>query len=213
MLGIGTLLKRSKAGTQRAAEFDFSVFFGYCSGVIQFLIGASVSLFLLPATFVVAQEAGKPVIFKVSTQDFVKPTKWVEQKTASRMRAAQFGVPGKDGKVAGECIFFYFGPGQGGGAQANLQRWVNQFSKDPKPKHKVEDVKVGKTAVAYLYCEGTFMSGPPFGGAKVAKPNYAMVATVLGTKPGYIFVKMTGPKEVVDAEVVAFRKMIESGLK
>ncbi len=168
---------------------------------------------LLPTVSIAAQEVAKPVTFKVSTQTFTKPAKWVEQKTASRMRAAQFGVSGKNGKPAGECVFFYFGPGQGGGAQANLQRWVNQFAKDPKPKFKVEDAKVGETSVAYLYCEGTFMSGPPFGGAKVAKPNYAMTAAVLGTKPGYIFVKMTGPKEAVDGARVAFKKMIESGLK
>ena len=168
---------------------------------------------LLPTGSIIAEEKAKPVTFKVSMQTFTKPAKWVEQKTASRMRAAQFGVPGKNGKPAGECVFFYFGPGQGGGAQANLQRWVNQFSKDPKPKFKVEDAKVGETAVAYLYCEGTFMSGPPFGGAKVAKPNYAMAAAVLGTKPGYIFVKMTGPKEAIDTAKVAFKKMIESGLK
>jgi hypothetical protein len=57
------------------------------------------------------------------------------------------------------------------------------------------------------------MSGPPFGGAKVPKKDYGMAAAVLGTKPGYIFVKMTGPKEAVDGVRVAFKKMIESGLK
>lgn len=168
---------------------------------------------LLPIGPVIAEEEAKPVTFKVSTRTFTKPDKWLGQKTASRMRAAQFGVPGKDGKPAGECVFFYFGPGQGGGAQANLQRWINQFAKAPKPKFNIEDAKVAETSVAYLYCEGTFMSGPPFGGAKVAKPNYAMIAAVLGTKPGYIFVKMTGPKEAVDGARVAFKKMIESGLK
>jgi hypothetical protein len=206
-------LKKLRAGTRLAHEFDFSVFFGLGSDMMKFYIYTSTCAFLLLTGLVGAQETVKSVAFKVNAQTFVKPAKWVEQKTSSRMRAAQFGVPGKDGKMAAECIFFYFGPGQGGGAQANLQRWVNQFSKNPKPKHKVEDAKVGETAVAYLYCEGTFMSGPPFGGAKVAKPNYAMAAAVLGTKPGYVFVKMTGPKEVVDAAMVAFRKMIESGLK
>jgi hypothetical protein len=177
------------------------------------LTGVFMGAILLPASCVIAQEKAKPVTFKVSAQTFTKPSKWIEQKTASRMRAAQFGVLGKDGKPAGECVFFYFGPGQGGGARANLQRWVNQFAQDPTPKFKVEDAKVGETDVAYLYCEGTFMSGPPIGGAKDAKPNYAMAAAVLGTKPGYIFVKMTGPKEAVDAARVPFRKMVESGLK
>jgi len=181
--------------------------------MIKLLNNALMGAILLATSSVIAQEKAKPVTFKVSVQTFTKPAKWVGQKTASRMRAAQFGVPGKGGKVTCECVFFYFGPGQGGGAEANLRRWINQFAGDPKPKHKAEEAMVGKTSVAYLYCEGTFMSGPPFGGVKVAKPNYAMAAAVLGTKPGYIFVKMTGPKETVDAAQVSFRKMIESGLK
>jgi hypothetical protein len=129
------------------------------------------------------------------------------------MRAAQFTVPGKAKADAAECVFFYFGPGEAGGAQANLQRWVQQFAADPKPVIKMEDAKHGETPVVYLFAEGTFMSGPPFGGAKVPKKDYGMAAAVLGTKPGYIFVKMTGPKATVEAARADFKKMIESGLK
>jgi len=160
-----------------------------------------------------ASPAAKPEKFKVSVQTFVKPAKWATQKTASRMRAAQFGVPGAKGQEAAECVFFYFGPGAGGGAQANLQRWAKQFAAEPKPKFKVEEAKIADTPVAYLFGEGTFMKGPPFGGAKVPKKDYGMAAAVLGTQPGYIFVKMTGPKAVVEAAKVDFKKMIEAALK
>jgi hypothetical protein len=177
--------------------------------VVRAIIGAT----LLLAVGLGAQEAPKPAPFKVSTQTFLQPAKWVAQKTSSRMRAAQFGVPGEKGKPAGECVFFYFGPGQGGGAQVNLQRWVKQFAPEPKPTFKVEETKVGDTPVAYLFGEGTFMMGPPSGGAKVAHKDYGMAAAVLGTKPGYIFVKLTGPKAMVDAAKADFKKMIESALK
>jgi hypothetical protein len=40
-----------------------------------------------------------------------------------------------------------------------------------------------------------------------------MAAAVLGVKPGYIFVKMTGPKEIVEKARPDFKKMVESGLK
>ena len=46
-------------------------------------------------------------------------------------------------------------------------------------------MKVGETPVAFLFANGTFMDGPPFGGAKVPK-EHGMAAVVLGTKPGYI---------------------------
>ena len=192
-----------------AASADFRYALDMMKLVIRTLIGSA----LLLAVGLSAQEAPKPVAFKVSAQTFLKPAKWVAQKTASRMRAAQFGVPGEKGKEGGECVFFYFGPGQGGGAQANLQRWVKQFAAEPKPKFKVEEAKVGGTPVAYLFGDGTFMKGPPFGGAKVPKKNYGMAAAVLGAKPGYIFVKLIGPKAVVDAAKADFKKMIESGLK
>jgi hypothetical protein len=160
-----------------------------------------------------AADAAKPMVFKVSVQSFTAPAKWKSTPTASRMRAAQFTVPGKAKADAAECVFFYFGPGQAGGAQANLQRWVQQFAADPKPVIKTEEAKHGETPVVYLFAEGTFMSGPPFGGAKVPKKDYGMAAAVLGTKPGYIFVKMTGPNATVEAARADFKKMIESGLK
>jgi len=160
-----------------------------------------------------AADAPKPEVFKVSTHTFTAPAKWKSTPTGSRMRAAQFTVPGKAKADAAECVLFYFGPGQAGGAAANLQRWVGQFALDPKPIIKTEEAKYGETPVVYLFAEGTFMSGPPFGGAKVPKKNHGMTAAVLGTKPGYIFVKLTGPKATVEAAKADFKKMIESGLK
>jgi len=152
---------------------------------------------------------------KVSAQTFTAPEKWKSEKTSSSMRAAQFKISGKEGQEPAECVFFYFGPGAAGGAKANLDRWANQFAKEPKPVFKVEQPKpeAGGVQVVYLFAEGTFMSGPPFGGAKVPKKNYGMAAAVLGVKPGYIFVKMTGPKEIVEKARPAFKKMVESGLK
>ncbi|MDP6904636.1 MAG: hypothetical protein QF406_09345 [Verrucomicrobiota bacterium] len=150
---------------------------------------------------------------KVSAQTFTAPEKWKSEKTSSSMRAAQFKISGKEGQESAECVFFYFGPGSAGGAKANLDRWANQFAKDPKPIFKVEQPKIEKVQVVYLFGEGTFMSGPPFGGAKVPKKNYGMAAAVLGVKPGYIFVKMTGPKEIVEKARPDFKKMVESGLK
>ena len=181
--------------------------------IVPLLVFVVLGLAFVAGISLMGQEAEKPVTFKVSAQAFTQPTKWKVEKAASTMRKAQFSVPGKAGEEAAECVFFYFGPGAGGSAQANLQRWVGQFARDPKPEFKVEDAKVGATPVAYLFANGTFMKGPPFGGAKVPKKNYGMAAAVLGTKPGYIFVKMTGPKVVVDGAKADFKKMIESALK
>ena len=59
---------------------------------------------------------------KVSEQTFTKPAAWKSEKTASRMRAAQFSVPGKDGEEAApieqESVEDEMA------AQAELQLWL-----------------------------------------------------------------------------------------
>ena len=53
------------------------------------------------------------------------------------MRKASYEVPrAKGDSEDGELAVFYFGPGQGGGIDANVERWIKQFS-GVKP----EDVK------------------------------------------------------------------------
>ena len=51
------------------------------------------------------------------------------------MRAATYSIDpvGADGGVA-ECIVNYFGPGQGGGVDANIERWKGQFRSAAPPK-------------------------------------------------------------------------------
>ena len=201
--------KRLKVDTLLKPRFDrrYQNAIGWC--MKNFICYA---LLLLSFNFSLIAEDYK---IKVSEQTFTAPKKWKSEKAASSMRAAQFTISGKEGQEPAECVFYYFGPGAAGGAKANLDRWANQFAKDPKPTFKVEEPKpgAGGVKVVYLFGEGTFMSGPPFGGAKVPKKNYGMAAAVLGTEPGYIFVKMTGPKEIVVKSRADFKKMVESGLR
>src|SRR5215831_15585488 len=55
------------------------------------------------------------------------PPGWKSTGTTS-MRAATYPVAAAPGdKEGGECAVYYFGPGQGGSIQANLERWEGQF--------------------------------------------------------------------------------------
>src|ERR1700732_1069632 len=77
----------------------------------------SVWLMVLAAAYLIA-DSGAGV-------QWTQPKNW--QAQAQRpMRLATYVVP--DG---GECGVYYFGPGQGGGVQANVERWVGQF---PEPE-------------------------------------------------------------------------------
>src|SRR6185295_17892685 len=54
-----------------------------------------------------------------------------------QMRAATYKIPAAKGDAEdAECAVFYFGQGQGGSVDMNVQRWVGQFegAKAPAPK-------------------------------------------------------------------------------
>lgn len=155
--------------------------------------------------------ADAPKTFTVSEFSFTRPADWEWVDVASPMRKAQLKVPGSDKKQSAEVVFFYFGPQNGGGTQANVDRWISQFGED-KSKPKVEDVTVGKHRVTYVEVEGTYMSGMP-GGPRTPQPKSMLEGAIIESTEGNVFVKMTGPAAVVKAAKEPFRKMVEGPLK
>ena len=146
--------------------------------------------------------------FKVSEFSFTQPAKWESVEPSSSMRAAQFKVG--DAKASAEVVFFYFGPGGAGGTQANIDRWLGQFT-EVKDK-KTETTTVGKTKVTYVRAEGAYSSGMP-GGPKTTIPDAMLFGGIVEGEQGHVFVKMTGPTAVTKSAVEDFKKMVESALK
>lgn len=151
--------------------------------------------------------------FKAGSFTFQKPASFKSKPTPpGGMRAAQLEYPGADGKMA-EAIFYFFGQGQGGGTQANVDRWLSSFQ-EPREKinSKVEKKKVGSGEVTYVEAEGTYMSGMP-GAPKTPQPGTKLLGAILESSDGNVFVRFTGPVATVKAADADFRKMIESALK
>ena len=73
------------------------------------------------------------------------PSAWISETPSSPMRRAQYRIPGKSGD--GECVVFYFGPGQGGDPMSNASRWADQFTMaDGSPAQsamKTSEIEVG----------------------------------------------------------------------
>jgi hypothetical protein len=169
------------------------------------------STILALAFAVTAIAAESPATFKVSEFSFKRPEAWTWVETASPMRKAQLKVG--EGKNAAEVVFFHFGASNGGGVEANVNRWFGQFQ---EPREKInarsEAVTIGKHKVTFVRAEGTFLSGMP-GGAQTPQPGYALLGGIIESEQGSVFVKMTGPAATVKSADADFRKMIDSALK
>jgi len=156
--------------------------------------------------------ADGPKSFRVSEFTFQRPASWTWIKTASPMRVAHLQVPASQGSQPADVVFYYFGPQNGGGTQANVERWLSQF-KEPKSKinARVNKINPNGRTVTFVQAEGTYMNGSPRG-PKTPQPNSALMAAILESKQGNVFVKMTGPAALTQAAIPAFKKMIQDAL-
>jgi hypothetical protein len=151
--------------------------------------------------------------FPVGDFTFTRPVKWEWAESTSTMRKAQLKVTDEAAKTSAGVVFYYFGAGGAGGVQANVDRWLKQFSEPTNQINaKVENTTIGKTKVTYVQAEGTYNEGMP-GGPTTPKPGSALLGAILESDDGNVFVRMTGPKELVKSLAAEFRKMIESGPK
>jgi hypothetical protein len=156
--------------------------------------------------------AAGPKSFQVGEFSFSSPQDWEWVPSTSSMRKAELRVEDKDKKQKAEVVFFHFGEGGGGGTKANIDRWLGQFE-EPREKinAKIDDAKVKNRKVTYVQAEGTYLSGMP-GGPKTPQPNSMLLGAILESDQGNVFIRMTGPADLVKASRDDFKKMVEAAL-
>jgi hypothetical protein len=147
---------------------------------------------------------------------FNVPTGWVEQNPSSPMRKGQFGLPKADGDTTdAELVVFYFGAGQGGSVEANIDRWIGQISQ-PDGSSSKEKAKTSKKTVAGLPVTLVDVNGTyqplmmPGGGQQVPNAGYRMMAAVVETTEGPWFFKLVGPEKTVAKWASSFDQFINS---
>jgi len=167
-----------------------------------------IAIFSLAAALAWAADSGAGV-------RWAPPASW-KAEPQRPMRLATYIVPLASGDSGtAECGVYYFGQGQGGGVDANLDRWIGQFAQpDGKPsksaakiaKRSLHGFKVTTVDVSGSY---TGMGGPSMQ-AGAPQPGYRLLGAIVEGPQGSVFFKFTGPAKTVAQNQPGFEKMLDS---
>jgi hypothetical protein len=142
------------------------------------------------------------------------PSIWSRKPPASSSRLAQFVVHGPDASSDAEVVVFFFGATQGANVDANVARWRSQFSTpdgSPVPETIARD-STGTFPATIAEFRGTYQRGVGAGSADSVRTGQTLVATIVETPRGTLFVQLFGPTATVAAhraELVRFVKELK----
>ena len=141
------------------------------------------------------------------------PAGW-KTEAARSMRAATYTMaPAAGDKAGGECAVYFFGPGQGGSVDANIERWQGQFKgADGRPaKAQVAKRTVHGLTVTTIDTAGEYLGmGGPMSGAPTAAAGYRMLGAIVEGPGGNVFIKFTGPQKTIAANQQKFEQLLAS---
>lgn len=148
------------------------------------------------------------------TLAYTVPPTWHTRPPASSMRVAEFVIPKSNGdREDAELIIYYFGPGGGGNAEANIQRWIGQMQ---PPAGKASNARRATRVVHGLKVSTVDVSGTyvaemsPGASDHYDKPGFRLRAAVVETPHGSNYIKMTGPAKTMAAAGLAYDKFMAS---
>lgn len=128
------------------------------------------------------------------------------------MRAATYVVPAVAGDPEpGECAVFFFGPSQGGGVEANIQRWLSQFEPSTAKPGQPKTRTIHGLRVTTIDHSGTYKAaGGPMMKVQAVKKGFRLLGAIVEAPQGNVFFKFTGPEKTVAVNEAAFEKLLQS---
>lgn len=143
------------------------------------------------------------------------PENW-QVESQRPMRVATYSVPAAGGDAEmGEVAIFYFGPGEGGSIEANVERWFGQFDQpDGRPTREVaerESQQINNISVTIVRTTGTYTAAAgPMAPRQDIRPGYKLIGAIAEGPEGAVFFKCTGPVTTVQKAEPDFLQMVES---
>jgi hypothetical protein len=141
------------------------------------------------------------------------PSSW-KTEAPKPMRAATYTVPPAESETANaECVVYFFGAGQGGSVQANMDRWKGQVVRaDGSPvEAKIAKRTIHGLAVTTIDSSGDYtgMAGP-MAQSKTVQHNYRLLGAIVEGPEGNVFIKFTGSAKTIAARQPEFEQLLNS---
>jgi len=171
--------------------------------------------FLRPWLLLVALFFASAVAFADSAAGmrWTMPAGW-KSEAPRPMRAATYTIPAAPGdKVGAECVINYFGRGEGGAVDANIERWKGQVvGADGKPaRATVATRTVRGIAMTTIDSSGSYSGmGGPMATPSAPVPGYRLLGAIVQGPQGNLFIKFTGPAKTVAANQAKFDQLLAS---
>jgi len=129
------------------------------------------------------------------------------------MRRAQLSVePAAGDDAPAELVVFAF-PGGGGGVEANVKRWQEQFRDESGRPPKVESkvVKGKNVDVTRVETSGRYVAPVVPGSPETHnKPNYRLLGGIVQAGEIGYFIRMVGPEKTMTSARPAFDELLAS---
>jgi len=148
------------------------------------------------------------------------PGEWKVKESTKPLRLLEITLPSSEkGLADGQLVITHFGKGQGGGIDANLDRWYSQMeqpdgSASAKAAKKSE-IKNDAAKITWVDIPGTLLDRPfPASPDVTKRPKYRLFAAMVdGGAEGPYWIRVTGPDSVLVAHRDAFEKFLKSVAK
>ena len=138
------------------------------------------------------------------------PEAWISEQVTSNMRVSQYRLPHADGDTEdASLVVYYFGQGQGGSVDANLERWAGQMGQTMEKSQK-QSVTVNGLSVTLLDVTGHYSADMAPGSAEKVKPNSRLRAAVIETPNGPYFIKLVGSVKTIGRWEQEFSSYVKS---
>jgi hypothetical protein len=162
-----------------------------------------------------AHSEANPAPESTAELKFTPPPSWIAETPESTSRKAQYRIPRAEGDSEDANLVIYYFNGGGGSPQANVDRWIAEFTgPDGKPASgaaKVTHKTINGIPFTIVDVSGTYSNSMgSMMNAASPKSGTRLLGAIAETGGGPWFIKLIGPEKTVAKSEPAFQSFLNS---